>query len=150
MREWSVTLIRLNASDNVDCIQIVDGKRRSCSIPKRSSWEGINRMLEEWQDYKKGFVVLDGFLRHESHHVDFLDACRKWLLADRENRRVVVATSMLETQSGGEPRPPTHTRRLLVLHPGSPVSSSVTQHGYSAPVSLFHKTRPFQQSFPAE
>ncbi|EKX33079.1 hypothetical protein GUITHDRAFT_120739 [Guillardia theta CCMP2712] len=94
MREWSVTLIRLNASDNVDCIQILGDKRRSCSIPKRSSWEGINRMLEEWQDYKKGLVVLDGFLRHESHHVDFLDACRKWLLADRENRRVVVTTSM--------------------------------------------------------
>ncbi|EKX41856.1 hypothetical protein GUITHDRAFT_112000 [Guillardia theta CCMP2712] len=51
-------------------------------------------MLEDWQDYKKGFVVLDGYLRHESHHRDFLDACRKWLLADRENRRVVVATSM--------------------------------------------------------
>ncbi|EKX38477.1 hypothetical protein GUITHDRAFT_115440 [Guillardia theta CCMP2712] len=94
MREWSVTLIRLHISDDVDCIRIVGGRRRWCRIPKRSSWEGINRMLEEWQDYKKGLVVLDGFLRHESHHVDFLDACRKWLLADRENRRVVVATSM--------------------------------------------------------
>jgi len=100
MEEWSVTFFQLDATKGTECIQIVRSKRRSCTIPAECSLKWTRKILEDWPDSEKRLVVIDGYLRHESHHAHCYRACTTWLLGDRQNRRVIVVTSM----SGGKVR----------------------------------------------
>ncbi|EKX46942.1 hypothetical protein GUITHDRAFT_107294 [Guillardia theta CCMP2712] len=100
MKEWSVTFFQLDATKWTECIQIVRSKRRSCTIPAECSLKWTRKILEDWPDSEKRLVVIDGYLRHESHHARCYRACTRWLLGDRQNRRVIVVTSM----SGGKVR----------------------------------------------
>ena len=100
MKEWSVTFFQLDATKWTECIQIIRSKRRSCTIPVECSLKWTRKILEDWPDSEKRLVVIDGYLRYESHHARCYRACTRWLLGDRQNRRVIVVTSM----SGGKVR----------------------------------------------
>ena len=94
MKKWSITFFQLDSVDLTECIQVVGSKRRSCTIPVECTLKWTKEILQEWPDSEKRLVIIDGYLRHESHHVRCYRACTRWLLGDRENRRVVVVTSM--------------------------------------------------------
>uniref|UniRef100_A0A7S4K0A2 Uncharacterized protein n=1 Tax=Guillardia theta TaxID=55529 RepID=A0A7S4K0A2_GUITH len=92
--EWSFKCIRLKARSNTCVVEVTGNKRRTCSVAKESEGEQMKLLLEGLLDGKKSLLVLDGYLTHQESHTRALVACIGWRDADRQNRRLVVVTSM--------------------------------------------------------
>ncbi|EKX49562.1 hypothetical protein GUITHDRAFT_67655 [Guillardia theta CCMP2712] len=92
--EWSFKCIRLKARSNTCVVEVTGNKRRTCSFAKESEGEQMTLLLEGLSDGKKSLLVLDGYLTHQESHTRALVACIRWRDADRQNRRLVVVTSM--------------------------------------------------------
>ncbi|EKX47851.1 hypothetical protein GUITHDRAFT_106401 [Guillardia theta CCMP2712] len=93
MNEWSFKYIRLKAKDNTFVVAVEGNKRKTCSVAKAERKQ-LTQLLEELSGGKKSLLVLDGYLTHQEYHIKALDACIIWRNADRQNRRLVVVTSM--------------------------------------------------------
>ena len=90
---WKVMCVRLWKWGAVNVLQAEDGVLRITDLPRNGAEEMLRGILRGWtQSGKKYLVSLDGY--QQDVHDLILSECVFWLNHDRDNRRVVITTSM--------------------------------------------------------
>ncbi|EKX31969.1 hypothetical protein GUITHDRAFT_156446, partial [Guillardia theta CCMP2712] len=92
---WRVICVRLWKWGIVKILQVDDGVLSKCEMPADNAVAWIKKFLREWApSRKKSLVSIDGYLQGVQVHDFVLSACLHWVHLERENRRLVITTSM--------------------------------------------------------
>ncbi|EKX42813.1 hypothetical protein GUITHDRAFT_111183 [Guillardia theta CCMP2712] len=94
MGKWSVAFVRLFFDGSVKFMRIIGNQIKSCCFSAYYATQAFHNILCGWRDDKKLLLLIDGYWSHIEAHQHVLSVCSHWRNQRREDRRLVVVTSM--------------------------------------------------------